>query len=39
MAILKLKPSGKDYIRISIITPTEQIREAMSRLVMWVNNN
>jgi len=32
-------PSGKDYIRISIITPTEQIREAMSRLVMWVNNN
>jgi LL-diaminopimelate aminotransferase len=26
-------PSGKDYIRISIITPTPQVKEAMRRLV------
>ncbi|HOE35822.1 MAG: aminotransferase class I/II-fold pyridoxal phosphate-dependent enzyme [Chloroflexi bacterium] len=32
-------PSGKDYIRISIITPTEQIKEAMNRLVAWVQSN
>ena len=32
-------PSGKDYIRISIITPTPQIKEAMKRLVAWVKEN
>ncbi|MGI6249762.1 MAG: aminotransferase class I/II-fold pyridoxal phosphate-dependent enzyme [Anaerolineaceae bacterium] len=29
-------PSGKDYVRLSIITPTDQIRTAMERLVKWV---
>lgn len=29
-------PSGKNYFRISIITPIEQIKEAMRRLVEWV---
>jgi len=32
-------PSGKDYIRISIITPTPQIKDAMKRLVDWVKAN
>jgi LL-diaminopimelate aminotransferase len=32
-------PQGKDYFRISIITPTEQIKEAMRRLVDWVNSH
>ena len=32
-------PQGEDYFRISIITPTEQIKEAMRRLVDWVNNH
>lgn len=32
-------PSGKDYIRISIITPTAQIEEAMRRLVQWMKSN
>ena len=32
-------PSGKDYIRISIITPTPQVKEAMRRLVDWVKAN
>ncbi|MGV8050261.1 MAG: aminotransferase class I/II-fold pyridoxal phosphate-dependent enzyme [Anaerolineaceae bacterium] len=30
--------AGKDYIRISIITPTNQIQEAMQRLVNWVKS-
>jgi LL-diaminopimelate aminotransferase len=29
-------PSGKDYVRISIITPTERINEAMQRMVEWL---
>lgn len=29
-------PSGKDYVRISIITPTERIHEAMQRINDWV---
>lgn len=29
-------PSGKDYVRISIITPTDRMREAMDRLVIWI---
>jgi LL-diaminopimelate aminotransferase len=32
-------PQGEDYFRISIITPTEQIKEAMRRLVAWVNSH
>lgn len=30
-------PSGADYIRISISTPTQQISKAMDRLVEWTN--
>lgn len=30
-------PSGADYIRISISTPTQQIAKAMDRLVEWTN--
>jgi LL-diaminopimelate aminotransferase len=29
-------PSGKDYIRISIVTPTDSILEAVDRLTRWV---
>jgi len=29
-------PSGKDYVRISIITPTDRMLEAMDRLVIWI---
>jgi len=32
-------PSGKDYIRISIITPSQQIAKAMDRLVEWTKAN
>ena len=32
-------PQGEDYFRISIITPTEQIKEAMRRLVDWVESH
>jgi LL-diaminopimelate aminotransferase len=32
-------PQGEDYFRISIITPTEQIKEAMRRLVAWVDSH
>ena len=32
-------PHGKEYFRISIITPTDQIRIAMQRLVSWVNSH
>lgn len=32
-------PSGADYIRISIITPTQQIMKAMDRLVDWTNKH
>lgn len=29
-------PSGKEYVRISIITPTERMQEAMNRLIAWI---
>lgn len=32
-------PQGEDFFRISIITPTEQIKEAMRRLVAWVESH
>lgn len=32
-------PSGKEYIRISIITPTDRVKEAMDRFVNWVNES
>lgn len=32
-------PSGAEYIRISIITPTQQIAKAMDRLVEWTKQH
>ncbi|MEA4931934.1 MAG: aminotransferase class I/II-fold pyridoxal phosphate-dependent enzyme [Anaerolineaceae bacterium] len=32
-------PSGEDYIRISIVIPTDRIAEAMRRLKEWVENH
>jgi len=32
-------PSGADYIRISIVIPTDRIAEAMHRIKEWVEKN
>ncbi|MCJ7695899.1 MAG: aminotransferase class I/II-fold pyridoxal phosphate-dependent enzyme [Anaerolineaceae bacterium] len=32
-------PSGKDFIRISIVTPTRRIKEAMERMLTWMKVN
>ncbi len=29
-------PSGKDYIRISIVIPTDRIEEAIGRMKTWI---
>ncbi len=29
-------PSGKDYVRISIVTPTDRIAEAIERMKIWI---
>jgi len=32
-------PSGKDFIRISIVTATNRIKEAMERMLTWMKEN